>query len=120
MIGGSGSVKTNALLNLIKQQNDYAYSIIDNIYLYVKDPNVEKHQTLLKKRDNNSLKSLNDPKTFIKYSNNVQDVYKNIEENNPRRKSNVLIVSDDTIADMMNNKNTIPIVTEIFNRGIEM
>ena len=49
MIGGSGSVKTNALLNLIKQQNDYAYSIIDNIYLYVKDPNVVKHQTLFKK-----------------------------------------------------------------------
>ena len=47
----------------------------------------------------------------------MQDVYKNIEENNPRRKSNVLIVSDDSILDMMSNKNAIPIVTEIFNRG---
>ena len=32
IIGGSGSGKTNILLNLIKEQND-----IDKIYLYVKD-----------------------------------------------------------------------------------
>ena len=31
IIGGSGSGKTNALLNLIKKQDD-----IDNIYLYAK------------------------------------------------------------------------------------
>ena len=32
LIGGSGSGKTNALLNLIKKQNN-----IDKIYLYAKD-----------------------------------------------------------------------------------
>ena len=37
IIGGSGSGKTNALVNLIKQQDNDDYSIIDKIYLYVKD-----------------------------------------------------------------------------------
>ena len=37
IIGSSGSGKTNALLNLIKQQDDDDYSIIDKMYLYVKD-----------------------------------------------------------------------------------
>ena len=39
IIGGSGSRKTNALLNLIIQQDDDDYSIIDKIYLYVTDQN---------------------------------------------------------------------------------
>ena len=37
IIGSSGSGKTNALLNLIKQQDDDDYSIIDKMYLYVKE-----------------------------------------------------------------------------------
>ena len=37
--GGSGSRKTNTLLNLINQHNDDEYLIVDKIYLYVKDPN---------------------------------------------------------------------------------
>ena len=44
IIGGSGYGKINALLNLIKQQDDDDYSIIDKIYLYVKDPNEVKYQ----------------------------------------------------------------------------
>ena len=51
------------------------------------------------------------------YSNNMQDVYKNIEEYNPRKKRKVLIVFDDTIADMINNKKLNLIVTELFIRG---
>ena len=39
IIGGSGSAKTNALLNLIKNQLD-----IDKIYLYAKDPDETKYQ----------------------------------------------------------------------------
>ena len=48
-IGGSGSGKTNALLNLIKQQNNNYYSIIDSFYLYVKDPNEVKYRYLSKR-----------------------------------------------------------------------
>ena len=44
-------------------------------------------------------------KTLIKYSNNMQDVYKNIEEYNSGRKCNVLILFNDMITDMISNKN---------------
>ena len=45
IIGGSGSGKTNVLLNLINKQED-----IDKIYLYVKDPYESKYQYLINKR----------------------------------------------------------------------
>ena len=48
IITDSGSGKTNALLNLIKQQYDFVYSIINEIYLYVKDPYEAKCQYLIK------------------------------------------------------------------------
>ena len=53
----------------------------------------------------------------MKYSNDMQNVYKNIEEYNPGKKCKVLIVFDDMIADMINNKKLNPIVTELFIRG---
>ena len=53
----------------------------------------------------------------MEYSNDMQDVYKNIEDYNPRRNRKVLIVFDDMIADMINNKKLNPIVTELFTRG---
>ena len=77
IIGGSGSGKTNALLNLIDNQPD-----IDKIYLCAKDPFEAKHQYLINKRGKVKLDHLNDPKAFMEYSNDMQDVYKNIEEYN--------------------------------------
>ena len=47
--GGSGSGKTNALINLIKQQNNDDNNIVYKIYLYVKDPNKAKYQYVIKK-----------------------------------------------------------------------
>ena len=47
----------------------------------------------------------------------MQVVYKNIEEYNPGKKGKVLIVFDDMIADMINNKKLNSIVTELFIRG---
>ena len=47
----------------------------------------------------------------------MKDVYKNIEDYNPRQNRKVLIVFDDMIADMINNKKLNPIVTELFIRG---
>ena len=46
IIGGSGSGKTNSLLNLINNQLD-----IDKIYLYAKDPCEERYQFLINKRE---------------------------------------------------------------------
>ena len=49
----------------------------------------------------------------------MQDVYKDIEDYNPGKKRKVLIIFDDMIADMINNKKLNPIVTELFIRGRE-
>ena len=64
IIGGSGSGKTNVLLNLIENQPD-----IDKIYLYAKDPYEAKHQYLINKREGVNIDHFNDPKDFFKYSN---------------------------------------------------
>ena len=53
----------------------------------------------------------------MEYSNDMQDVYKNIEDHNPIKKRKMLIVFDDMIADMINNNKLNPIVTELFIRG---
>ena len=111
MIGGSGSGKTNSLFNLINQQPD-----IDKIYLYAKDPYEAKYQFLIKKRNDVGTKHFNDL-SFCLYSNNMVDIYKNIEHYNPNKKRKILIVFDDMIADMLSNKKLNPIVTELFIRG---
>ena len=64
IIGGSGSGKTNALFNLIKIQDDDDYSIINKIYLHVKDPNETKYQNLIKRLEKNGLENLKDPEAF--------------------------------------------------------
>ena len=53
----------------------------------------------------------------MEYSNDMQDVYKNIEDYNPKKKRKVLIIFYDMIADMINNNKLNPIVTELFIRG---
>ena len=63
------------------------------------------------------LRHLNDPKAFIEYSNDMQYVYKNIEEYNIGKKHKVLIVFDDMIADMINNKKLNLVITELLIRG---
>ena len=53
----------------------------------------------------------------MEYSNDMQDVHKNIEDYNPIKKRKTLIVFDDMIADMINNNKLNPLVTELFIRG---
>ena len=77
IIGGSGSGKTNALLNLIKEKG--SGSLIDKIFLYAKDVNELKYQFLIKKREDVWIKHLNDLKEFIEYSQCMDDVYNNID-----------------------------------------
>ena len=112
IIGGSGSGKIDALLNLINNRPD-----IDKIYLYTKDPYEKKYQYLINKLEKVGLNHFNDPKAFMEYSNDMQDVYKNIEDYNPIKKPKVLIIFDDMIAGMINNNKLNPIVTELFIRG---
>ena len=60
-IGGSGSGKTSALVNFIKEQND-----IDRIYLYAKDSSESKHEFLIKKHKDVGTNHFNDSNPFIK------------------------------------------------------
>ena len=99
IIGGSGSGKRTSLFNLINQEPD-----IEKIYLYAKDLYEAKCQILINKGENTSLKHFNDSKAFIGYPNDINDIYKNIEEYNPNKKCKILIVCDDMIADMLSNK----------------
>ena len=89
IIGGSGSGKTNAFLNLICQEDD-----IDKIYLYAKDLSEPKYEFWIKKCEDAGIKHLNDPNVFIECSNTMDDVYENIADNNPSRKESFNCVND--------------------------
>ena len=62
------------------------------------------------------LKYLNDSKAFIEFSNDMDDIYKNIEEYNANEKRKTLIIFDDMIAGILSNKELNPIVAESFIR----
>ena len=59
-------------------------------------------------------------KFLIEYSNDMQDVYKNIDKHNVNKERKVLTVFDDMIADIINNKKLNSIVIELFLRGREL
>ena len=99
-------------MNLINNQPD-----IDKILLYSKDPYEAKYQFLINKRESTGLKHFNDPKAFIEYSNDMQDVYKNTDGCKEDKECKILIVFDGMIADMINNKKLNSIVTESFITG---
>ena len=50
------------------------------MYVYVKDPYEAKYQYLVYKREKLGLKHYDNPKDFIVYSNDMPNVYRNIEE----------------------------------------
>ena len=87
IIGGSGFSKTTSLSNQISHQPD-----IDKIYLYAKDSYEAKYQLLINKRESTGLKYFNDSKAFIEYSNDMDNVYKNVKEYNQNIKQKILIV----------------------------
>ena len=72
---------------------------------------------LINKRESTELKHFNDSKAFIEYSDDMDVIYKNIEEYNPNQKRKMSIVFYDMIADMLNSKNLNPVVAELFIRG---
>ena len=99
IIGKSGSGKTNSLFNLMNFQPD-----IYKIYLHAKVPYEAKYQVLFKKRQSTGLKYFNDSEAFIEYSNDMDDIYKNTEKDNPNKKHKIVIVFDNMIPDMLINK----------------
>ena len=111
IIDGFGSGKTNALLNLIKEQDD-----IDKIYLHVKDLSEPKYELLIKKCEDVGIKYCTHPNEFIETSDTMDEVYENIDNYNPSRKRKFLILFDDMIADIMSNKKFKAIIKELFIR----
>ena len=114
IIGPSGSGKTNLLLSIIQKLNDT--DPIDKIYLYAKDLSDPKYEYLINKREQAGIKNFNDSTAFIEYSNDMNDVFTNINDYNKQRKRKVLIIFDNMMADIMNNKNFKAIVKELFIR----
>ena len=68
------------------------------------------------KRKGVGINYFKDPKAFIEYSNDMRNVYRNINYYNPGKENKILIVFDDMIADIIQNKKLNSIVTELFIR----
>ena len=110
---GSGSGKTNELLDLINNQPD-----IDQIYLHAKDPYKGKYNLLINKREITVLKVFQLLKSFYWILNDMDDIYRNIEEYNQNKKTwKILIVFDNIIANMLSNQKLNPVVAELSTRG---
>ena len=77
----------------------------------VKIHNKQKNHLLINKRESAGLKCFSDSKCFIEYSNNMDDIYKNIEENNPNKKRKILVVFSDMIANKLSNEKFNPVIT---------
>ena len=60
-------------------------TLLIRIYLHVKGPYKTKYQYFIKTSEEYGVKNLKGPTAFVEFSNNTQDVYKNIEEYNPIR-----------------------------------
>ena len=100
IIGPSGSGKTDTLFHLINNLHP-----IDKAYLYAKDIHEPKYEYFINKREQVGIKNLNHPKAFIEYSDDMNDVFDDINNYNKNRDKKVLIVFDDMIADIECNKN---------------
>ena len=75
-----------------------------------------KYQLLISKKGSESLKHLNDSKTFMEYLNDADDVYKNIKEYNRIKEPKILIEFDDMIANILSNEKVNPTITELIIR----
>ena len=84
--------------------------------MYEKDLIESKYEFLIKKPENAGINHLNDPKSFLEYSNTMDDIYNNIDDYNSSKKTKILFVFDDMIADIMTNKKFQTIIKELFFR----
>ena len=112
IIGPSGSGKTNTLLHLIDKLHP-----IDKIYLYAKDLSESKYEYLINKREQIGIKILQNAKAFIEYSDDMNDVFENINDYNKKCNKKVLLVFDDMISDIDHNKNFKKVIKELFYRA---
>ena len=65
--------------------------------MYAKDPYEAKYQYLINKRESVGIYHFSDPKAFTESSNDMHDVYKNINYYNSDKENKILIVFDDMV-----------------------
>ena len=63
------------------------------------------------------MKTLKNPKSFIDYSQTIDNIYDNLKDYKLMKKRNILIVFDYMKVDTEVNKKLSPLVTELFLRG---
>ena len=84
--------------------------------MYAKDLEEPKYQLLTKKREQAGVKNLEDKNAFIEYSNNMDDIYDDINDYNKKRKRKVLIVFDDIISHVRSSKKAQQVLKELLIR----
>ena len=85
--------------------------------MYAKDPYECKCQYLINKTEGVGINHFKHLRAFIEYSNDMHNLYKNINHYNNDKENKILIVLDVMINDMTQNKKLNSIVTELFIRG---
>ena len=85
--------------------------------MYAKDPYEAKYQYLINIREKVGTDHYDDLTAYIEYLNDMHDVYANIDEYNPDIENKILLVFDDMIADLINNRKLDSIVAKLFIRG---
>ena len=94
--------------DLEKQMHYLIWQFINQIlikFIYMLKLYMKQNELLVNKRESTDIKHFNDSKAFIEYSNDMNDIYNNIEENNPNKRRKILVV----VHKILN-----PIVTELF------
>ena len=76
IVDGSGSGKSNVLLNLIKHQK----TDIDKIYLYIKDLFETKYQLPINGKEKVGIENLKNPIAYIDYLQTIDDVYEKLAD----------------------------------------
>ena len=82
-------------------------------YSFVNDPFELKYHLLINGREKAGIENLKTLIAFIDYSQTTDDVYENLEDYNPTKKTRVLTVFDNIIADMESNKKLGPKVSKL-------
>ena len=85
--------------------------------MYAKDTYEAKYQYLINKIESEGINHFNDPRAFVEYSDDMRNVYKNINYYSLDIENKILITFDDIVADSIHNKKLDSIVTELFIRG---
>ena len=72
---------------------------------------------MISKHKSIGFKHCNDPKAFIEYFHDLDDVYEIIDEYNLNKKRIILMLFDDMIADMLSKRKPNPAILELFLIG---